>query len=546
MLGWRWVAKWLPTWAVVTYNGAREDADENMVHPGVIWGLHIAMIRFEVFKRGELVAHMPLTGSYLFAQDEIPVRSQLTFTDGELMGVRHSDTAVGLATLWEVDRFGKVMLQTTRLPERKEAYNLNVELARGRLLRIAQKREEWGMVDLILADTQRELVDGALDRFIDALCHLDEPAKGSELADESLEMSLRAGEAMSLAHARMFLERRGSTQGFGRHSFGCCLDPNRIRDQVYMQYIKDNFHFVTIPIGWKQIEPKEQEQSFDALDECVNWLYRNRIAVKVGPLLSFSPSGVPDWLYIWENDFEQLREMAYDFITTVVERYGNKVQAWDVISGLNAENCFKFAFDEIIEMTRSAALAAKRASHRSLVVIELTEPWGSYYALNQRTIPPLIYADMVCQSGVNFDGLGVKLRFGRGAAGMQMKDMLELSCLLDRFGAFGKPVHLSSVQAPSVPDTRDGTGLIGEAGSWHSEWDENAQAQWLEQVYQIALSKPYVETVTWQDLADRGDEGVLQFGGILNARLEPKPAFERMCRLKNEMVKPPRSRTERP
>ncbi|MBN1436395.1 MAG: endo-1,4-beta-xylanase [Sedimentisphaerales bacterium] len=505
------------------------------------------MIRFRAYKDQHPLQRFALNAAHLFAQDEIPVRSQLDFTDDEIIGVRHSDTAVGLATLWSVPDFGRVMLQTTRLPERNEPYNLNLELARGRLLRILQKREEWGVADSHLADAGRDLVDGALEKFIETLCNLESPARAAELADQSLSLSLRAGETMALAHAEMFIQHRAGTQGFGRHSFGCRFDTTRIKDQNYLKFIKDNFHFVTIPIGWKQIEPKEQEQNFALLDECVTWLHKNCIATKVGPLVSFAQDSVPDWLYIWENDFEQVRDMAYDFITKVVERYGNKVQAWDVISAMNAENGFKFGFDQIIEMTRSTALAAKRAANRALVLVEMTEPWGEYYAINQRTIPPLIYADMVCQSGVSFDGFGLKLRFGRAGYGMQARDLLELSTLLDRFGAFGKPLHLASVQVPSAPDTRDPNGNGSDVGCWRNAWTEQTQSDWLENVYRIALSKPYVETITWQDLVDKGndDQSVLQHGGLLKADLTPKPAFECLVNLKTHLVRPANRATRR-
>ncbi|MBN2377894.1 MAG: endo-1,4-beta-xylanase [Sedimentisphaerales bacterium] len=501
------------------------------------------MIRFKVFQNGSVPNKMALNGAYLFAQDEIPVRGQLEYKQGELLGVRHSDTPVGLSTLWEIGDFGKIFLQTTRLPERVQPYNLNVEIARARLLRISQKREDWGIADLNLTDEERALIDDALDKFTAALCHLDEPETAARYADESLGLAMRGGEVMTLAHARMFLERRNSTQGFGRHSFGCCLDPLRIREPHYQKFIKENFHFVTIPMSWRHLEPKEQEKNFQLLDECVTWLYKNRIAVKVGPLVNFSPVSIPDWLFIWEHDFEQVREMAYDFITSVVERYGSKVQAWDVISGMNVDNCFKFSFDQILEMTRSTALAAKRASPRSLVLIELKEPWGEYYAVNQRTVPPMIYADMVSQSGVPFDGYGIKIRFGRGGGGMHARDMLELSSLLDRFAVFGKPVHLASVQVPSKADTRDDTSQIGEAGYWHGQWNEQIQADWLDQAYTIALSKPYVETVTWEDLIDT-PHAMLQFGGLNKADLSPKPAFEKLRQMKNSLVRAERKSTK--
>lgn len=502
------------------------------------------MIRFRVYGDGQLVKQMTVKGSHLFGQDEIPIRSQLDFVDGEILGVRQSDTSVGLSTLWPIKGFGKVLLQTTRLPERDEPYNLNIEIARGKLLRISQKRGDWSLGELRLNGGQHQLIDNSLERFIEALCCMDEPEKASQLADESLALSVQAGEEMSLTHAELFLSRRTEMKGLGKHSFGCCIEPDRMGDQVYLQYIKDNFHFVTVPVNWKQIEPKEHEQHFDALDACVDWLHKNRIAVKVGPLVTFSPVTIPDWLFIWENDFEQVREMAYDFITRVVERYGSRVQAWGVVGGLNSENCFKFGFDQLIEMTRSAALAAKRAANRSLVLVELSEPWGEYYAYNPWTIPPLIYADMICQSGVNFDGFDVQVRFGRGAGGMQTRDMLEFSTMLDRFAGIGKPVHLSSVQVPSISDVRDNNGRIGEAGCWHKAWDVQTQAQWLEQVYTIALSKPAVETITWRDLADRPD-GVLQHGGLLTSDLQIKPAFERLVKLKGELVRKGRNKSSK-
>jgi len=482
---------------------------------------------------------MDLNGSHLFGQDDIPLRSQLDFSNGELLGLRHSDTPVGLVTLWEVNDFGKVVLRTTRLPERNEPYNLNLELARGRLLKISQKREEWGMMDLILTEKQHEIMDTALESFITALSNMDNGEAAAQAADESLSWALRVGEDMSLSHAQNQLEKRFNGPGISRHCFGLCLDPSRMGDQKYLQFIKENFSFVTLPISWRQIETKEQERNFDLIDEWINWLSRNYIAIKVGPLINFTPLAVPDWLYIWENDFDQVRDMAYDYITAVVQRYSKQVHAWDVVSGLNVENCFKFSFEQIIEITRSCVLAARHAAPRSLILVEVSEPWGDYYAFNQRSIPPMVYIDMICQSGVTFNAIGLKMRFGRSGGGMQMRDLLDISSMLDRIGIFGKTVHLSGVQVPSAADKRDNNNRPGDAGYWRGAWSEETQAQWLEQVYKIALSRPYIETVTWQDLVDR-EEGILQSGGLLKQDFSSKKAFEKLCQMKNNLVRPTR------
>jgi hypothetical protein len=495
-----------------------------------------AMIRFLVFDNGQFNGQISINSMHMFAQDEIPVRCQLQYHQGEVQGVRHSDTAIGLCTLWPVKDFGRIMLQTTRLPAREQPYILNLELSRGRLLRITQKREDWGLTDSTVTGNHNELIDESLEQFVQSLCHLDDPAQAARFADESLSLAMKAGEEMAMAHARFFLGRRTTAQGFGRHIFGCCFDPTRIQDQRYLDFVKGHFHFVTLPISWRQVEPEQQHKDFSLMDSCIQWLVKNRIAVKMGPLLSFSQASLPDWLYIWENDFEQIRELAYEYVTSVVERYNKEVQAWDVVSGLHVDNVFKFSFDQIIELTRSATMAAKRAAHRALVLIELTEPWGEYYAANPRSVPPMIYADVICQSGVRFDGFGIKLRFGRGGAGMRTRDLLELSSLLDRFAIFGKQIHLSGVQAPSQPDNRNNTAAVGDPGHWHEGWTENSQAEWLNCAYQIALSKPFVETITWQDVVDNPD-AILQHGGLLKADYSAKPVFEKLLELKKSLVR---------
>lgn len=494
------------------------------------------MMRFDVYQEGQAPAEVPLSTVHMFGQDEIPVRGELKFADGQVQGIRHNDSAVGLSTLWQTEKAGRTLMQTTRLPVREKPYNLNVEIARARLLRISQKREDWGLTDLTLTEEQHELMDQAMERFIDSLCNLDDPQVAAQYADQSLDCAFDLGESLAMGHAKLFLDRRLTTRGLKPHNFGCCLDPTRIADKDYLKILKENFQFVTIPVSWKQIEPKEQEKQFDQLDACISWLRRNRIATKVGPLLSFLPEHLPDWLFIWENDFEQVREMAYEYVNSVIERYGSKVQAWDVVSGLHANNAFKFSFEQIVELTRSATMAAKRTSHRSLVLVELTEPWGEYYSRNPRTVPPLIYADALYQSGIQFDGFSVQMRFGSPASALRTRDLLEISVMLDKFAAFGKTVHLTGIQVPSEPAPKGRVGSEPDlSGHWREPWNEEIQAQWLEQFYQIALSKPYVETITWQDLADN-ESHLHGRGGLLHDNLSPKLAFNAFRRLKEEWL----------
>ena len=99
-------------------------------------------MKFEVFKDGKVVDNFTLSGAYLFGTDGIAIRrAQITFKKGIIECKKPGIEASGLAMLWSVEGFGRVLLPTTCLPERVKPYNLNLELARAKLMQIVTKRE---------------------------------------------------------------------------------------------------------------------------------------------------------------------------------------------------------------------------------------------------------------------------------------------------------------------------------------------------------------------------------------------------------------------
>ena len=135
---------------------------------------------------------------------------------------------------------------------------------------------------------------------------------------------------------------------------------------------------------------------------------------------------------------------------------------------------------------------------------------------------------MVVQSGINFDAFGLQVRFGKNQSGMHIRDMMQISAILDYFGPIAKPLYMTNVEVPS----RDGEGLQdgNVAGIWHEQWNETQQGQWIEQFYKIALSKPFVNTVTYSHLADTKDSAIAH-SGLLGDSLEPKESFRRLKKL---------------
>jgi len=493
------------------------------------------MIQFEVYRDGKLAGDMDLSGAYVFGQDAIPVRADITVSKGTIRCSKRVPGPAGLAVLWDVGQAGTFMLSTVRLPERKAPYNLMVELARAQLFKIIQKREDWGLFDFADAEELNDSFDKIRKDFIGAL-HASDPSEAAGIGARTLSDAITLGEKMALFHADIFLKRRkASGQAANRTSFGTAVDLSATNKpyNTRLQEVADFFH---IPMAWKSIEPKEQVYDFKQTDKWIDFAARAQRPVHAGPLLSFGNLNLPERLYIWEHDYEALRDLVYEYIQNVVTHYEGKVQVWNVVSGIHGNNTFNLSFDQLMELTRMSCLLVKKLAPNSKVMIELVMPWGEYYARNQRSIPPLMYADMAVQSGVKFDSFGVQILMGVPRDGHFVRDLLQISAMLDEFVAFGKSVHVSTCQVPSntvvdPDDAWEGKAPITEAGKWHAPWSPRLQAEWLQAFYRIGISKPFVESVCWGDLADRGEQSI-PHGGLCSHAMEPKLAFRELRNFK--------------
>src|SRR5690606_38982059 len=112
---------------------------------------------------------------------------------------------------------------------------------------------------------------------------------------------------------------------------------------------------------------------------------------------------------------------------------------------------------------------------------------------------------------------------------------------LDQFAGFGKPVYLT-VAAPSETVTQmmlaspdAGVPVDPNSGYWRRPWSAVVQSHWLEAIFQIAMSKPFVEAVSWCDLVDH-PEIELPLSGLLSEDLQPKGAFRRLLTFRRHLT----------
>jgi hypothetical protein len=497
-------------------------------------------IRFEIYREGRKLNQFTPVAAVALGPESVPIPGAITYRDGLLSIEGIEDHPAGVGLLWDCGTPGAYHLETTRLPPRAQPYNLNVELARFRLMKIIQKQEDWNLFDFPKAEPFQQTFRKAQSLFADALGKLQEPETAARLADESLAASIELSEQLANFHAEVLLTRRRASGQFPRHSFGCRIDPG-VQNQKYRDILAESFDFCVVPMSWKQLQPEEGLFITDTVDEWVELLSRKRIPVVAGPLINLSESEVPDWMFIWEHDFDTLRELAYEYVQKVVHRYRRVVSVWNIVAGLHTHSAFTLTFEQMIELTRQLVAQVKQMLPQSRVLVTVTQPHGEYHAKGAASVPPMLYAEMVAQSGVNFDAFAIEVESGVPLTGMYTRDVFQTACMLDRFSAIGRPLFITSCGVPgrASPDPSDlSEGKLdpAAAGRWRAPWDASGQAKWLEEFYQIALSRPFVECVAWSSLADLSP--TLPSGGLLDELLRPKASFTKMAELRDTFHKP--------
>ncbi len=555
------------------------------------------MLTFVVFDAdGVDSGHFPPRHAYLIGPDEIPMQGSISLSPGLVECEKNQPQTAALAVQMNVARadapdtpLGLLTIQTCLLPDHPEPYLLNIELARHRIMLFLNKLEDWGMTDLSPETQTMRWFEEARSTFTTALvAQRDAPpdAKAphgfNEDADRraarSVSLATEAGEGLALANAERQWKLRSSGTGYqealahakrltqeqpapgsavlvpgaghvvlpGPAQIGCSISPQTFTE-AQQRAVTASCDFITMPMRWVDMEPTEGKYNFAQTDRWIEWAVRAaKLPIVAGPLVDFRPRSAPEWLFIWENDYETLRDLVFEYVQTAVTRYRRTVRTWTVASGLPVNTNFKISFEQIMDLTRMCVLLVRKLHPTAKIQLEIAQPWGEYHSTNRRSIPPHLYAEAVVQAGISIDALGLRLQMGHAEPGCSTRDLLAISAMLDRYAAIEKPIAVTAMGAPSSPITpkpympRAGAEAEDpyEPGFWRSAWSEARQADWLQQVLAICCSKPYVQSVCWQDLCDtnppdRAPE--MPGGGLLNAGDAPKASMLRLIQCRNAM-----------
>ncbi len=545
-----------------------------------------------------------LRQAYLLGPDDVAVQADIRAAEGLIRCEKRSGEAAAICLQVPVDPVssgeggtvaessgeggggGVVMLQTCLLPERDRPYLLSLELARHRLMMLLNKLEDWALFDLPPDDAVMALFEDARHAFTEAVVAAGGSggngtggytAEADRLGRRALALAIEAGEALTLRQATVQHAKRMSgelaaaamaiatpTNAITDHEaamsraaligsagvilpsppqIGCVIGPDQFTPQL-QKIVAACCDFICMPIRWVEMEPTEGRYAFAKTDRWIEWAVRQaRMPIVGGPVIDFRHRNVPEWLYIWEHDYETLRELVYEHVKTIVTRYRRMVGTWIVASGLHVNSNFTFSFEQVMDLTRMCVVVVRKLQPAAKVVIEIDQPWGEYYADNSRSIPPVLYAEMITQAGINADLYGLRIEMGHPEPGHSTRDTMALSALLDRYAALERPICISAFSAPSELEPPGAPPALGhgrperptEPGFWRIPWSPEAQWRWMTAVAAVATSKPYVHSVCWHELYESGRPDQTRRDGLINAAGQPKPAMLRLAEIRQAL-----------
>jgi GH35 family endo-1,4-beta-xylanase len=535
------------------------------------------MLKFFVHRDGGPAGGWPLAHAGIIAADGATAPGEVRVEHGVLAVTPKNAGPVSLEVLFPVNQGGngsgparEVLLTTTLLPQRQWPYLLSLELARKQLMRFLNALEEWNLTMLPSDHPALVTFERAREDFSAALVswrsvqkvdlRADDPAIAA--ADEKARRALRdAAEASELLVAeavRAGLSARADGSWFGdameraerslgrpagkpvavvkapeAHGVtlagvarvGCGVDPTSFEPaaQAALARAAD---FITVPMPWSAIEPAEGKYQFAATDRWIEWAVRKgKLPVVAGPVLDLAPGKLPEWLFIWENDYDTLRELVYEHVRQVVTRYRRTVQWWTLASSLGVDGALSLRFEQVADLMRVASMVTRKLQPQARMQVEVVDPFALYAARSQRSVPPLLLAELIAQSGTTMDAIGLRIDLTDATTAAAVRDAMAFSEVLDRYATLDRPISVTFAACPSKPTTSQ-----GESGTWDGPWSPAVQADWITKALAVAAAKPYVHSVCWGLAQDtpRTTSGA----GLVDASGAPRPALAAMATLR--------------
>ncbi len=475
--------------------------------------------------------------AYVTGPDRTPTAGQVELRNGLLLVRRNSTESGRLVIPWPVEGAGIPVLNTATLSERFDAYDLTVELARGTLNDVQNQVADWQQVGLLISANMETHLREARHAFAQAATARDQPALALAASESSIRHSVKAGRLLVESYTSQLLERRQEHSRRLQTLLSVDLD-GPPKTKPWSAALQEAINGARVHCSWASLAPDAGRYRWEVSDAQLHWTRKRHLTPSAGPLIDLRPGALPDWLWLWAGDYEEIAQQAVDLVRHVLGRYRGKVAIWHLVHRPASQEVLGMSEEEQVRLTARVVQVAKQIDPEAQLVVDFDRPWADWMASGSYQLGPLHLADSLARADLGLSGIGIEIAPSYTPWGSPLRELFDFSRLLDLYALVNLPLHVSFA-FPSEAAAPPPSGLAeADARQWPRPPDENLQREWASRWLSLAVAKPFVRSVTWLEPTDSSPR-LYPASGLFRANHTPKPVFQWLREFRRELLAPP-------
>ena len=463
----------------------------------------MGVLKFQVTPPPEAGRQADLRKAYVTGLDRTPSRLSVEMRQGVVTCHRENSESGRLFVPWPVAGHGTPYVGTATLAERREPYNLAVELARGKLNDVRNQLADWRQMGLRTPAGLEQGLTRAQKAFVKAATSSGaDPAASVAAAQEALSATFDAADLLVEAYTTQVLQTRLASAPKLPTQLALAVEGDPRQSPTPAECLPA-FNAARVGCTWKTLAPSEGQYRWDALDAQVAWCKKHQMPVQAGPLLDFRPGALPDWIWLWEGDFDAILGLVVEFVRAAVQRYKGKVPVWHLAHRPASADFLGLSEEEQIRVAARAVQVARQTDAAAQVTVGVERPWAEWMGSSPFQLGPLHLADYLVRADLGLAGIVVEVAPGFGPPGSHLRDLFEFSKLLDLYALLNLPLHVwFALPSSAAPDPQADPAVKVDVAQWPSAPDESSQADLAARWVSLAVAKPFVRSVCWSQTSD--------------------------------------------
>ncbi|MCA9103267.1 MAG: endo-1,4-beta-xylanase [Planctomycetales bacterium] len=467
----------------------------------------------------------------LSGTDLVPWPHKLRREDDTLFLVREVSDSGNVYLPWMTSDHGEVVLATATLMERERPYRLSVEIARGTLQQVRNYVAEWRAIGLVVPEAAMQAVHEATAAFSCAATWQRSSDGVLAYSQATIDHALRAADHLVTAYVDQAMAVRHRSAAQLETILAVAIGRKRLNEPI-ASAVERAFNTAVVSLNWRRIETSEGDYNWSSTDRQIRWCHDKGLGMVAGPIVRFDTGGLPDWLFLWEDDFDNIAAFVTGYVKAAIERYRGKVSIWRLAARLGADRILSLSEEEKLRLVVMALETARAAHPTAAFTISFDQPWGEDLRSDDVDLAPLYLADTLTRSGLGLSGIELEMNVGYHPHGSSRRSLLSFNRLVDQWGMLGLPLYISltypsqggsdakaRVDSTPVPGVLEGSG--------------DPQERFVADLVPLLLAKPIVAGVVWNQLRD-GVAHDFAHGGLFDADDHPKPAVDTLSRLRQQ------------